>query len=214
MSNIVVFGGSGFAGGQIAAEAARRGHQVTSVSRTLPSDRIDGVAYRAGSIHDAGLVADLGGTADVVVVALPAREVDGKRLIEALPALTAAVAGRPARLGFVGGAGSSLVAEGGPRAMDTPEFPAAYLPEAQGHADILEALRSNDSSVNWFVLSPAGLFGAHAGVAATGAYRTGDDLMVVKQDGSSEIAGEDYALAFVDEIDRPAHQGARFTVGH
>lgn len=48
----------------------------------------------------------------------------------------------------------------------------------------------------------------------TGAYRTGGDLLVTKDDGSSEISGTDYALAFVDEIERHAHRGQRFTVGH
>jgi uncharacterized protein YbjT (DUF2867 family) len=34
MARITVLGGSGYAGGAIVAEAAKRGHEVTSVSRT------------------------------------------------------------------------------------------------------------------------------------------------------------------------------------
>ena len=32
--------------------------------------------------------------------------------------------------------------------------------------------------------------------------------------GNSEISGADYATAFVDEIEKPAHHRTRFTVGY
>jgi uncharacterized protein YbjT (DUF2867 family) len=39
MTNIVVFGGTGYTGGNIVREAAARGHDITAVSRSA------GVAY-------------------------------------------------------------------------------------------------------------------------------------------------------------------------
>lgn len=48
----------------------------------------------------------------------------------------------------------------------------------------------------------------------TGSYRTDDDLLVTKDDGSSEISGTDYARSFVDEIEQRAHVRKRFTTGH
>jgi len=42
-STIAVFGGTGYAGSNIAREAASRGHQVTATARTLATETIDGI---------------------------------------------------------------------------------------------------------------------------------------------------------------------------
>ncbi|HWU31953.1 MAG TPA: NAD-dependent epimerase, partial [Marmoricola sp.] len=115
---------------------------------------------------------------------------------------------------FVGGAGSSLASEGGPRLIDGSDFPDEYKPEAAAHGEILDRLREEPEGLDWFYVSPAAVFGAWAAGDATGAYRTGGDVLVTKEDGSSEISGADFALAFVDEIASPKHSRQRFTVGH
>lgn len=214
MSRIVIFGGTGYAGGHIAAQAQARGHQVTSYSRNLPSEPNAGVDYRTGSIIDADLVAKAAQDADHVVVALHASDAGGSPLVTQLPQLIEAAIAGEARLSFVGGAGSSLVAPGGPRLVDGPDFHDDWKPEALAHADVLEALRSSPEALDWFYVSPAGLFGAFAPGETTGSYRTGGDVLVTKADGSSEISGTDFALAFVDEIEKHAHSRQRFTVGH
>src|SRR5581483_6240845 len=101
MASIVIFGGTGYAGSAIAAEAVRRGHSVTAVSRSggAPSEDVTG---REGSIHNAELVDELAGDADVIVVAVRA---DGAGLRDAIGLLTGAAARHGARLGVVGGAG-------------------------------------------------------------------------------------------------------------
>ena len=53
MTRITVLGGTGYTGGNIVREAVARGHEVTSISRTLPEDQIDGVTYRTGDALDA-----------------------------------------------------------------------------------------------------------------------------------------------------------------
>ena len=181
MSHVVIVGGTGYAGSHIAAEAVGRGHQVTSYSRSEPTDPIDGVDYRIGSLSD--------------------------------PDILSAVA-HGARLGIVGGAASSLVHEGGPLLLDSPDFNEDWKPEARAGLATLEALRESRDDLRWFFVSPAALFGSYAPGETTGAYRTGGDVLVTKPDGSSEISGTDFALAFVDEIDRAAHPNQRFTVGH
>ena len=210
MTSIVILGGTGYAGSAIAAEAARRGHSVTAVSRSgsAPSE---GVAGREGSIHDAGLVDELARDADVVVVAVRA---DEAKLGDAIGSLTGAAAKHGARLGVVGGAGSLHVSEGGPRLVDTPEFPGQFKPEALAHAAVLDELRATPDEVDWFYVSPGASFGAYAPGEATGQYRTGGDVLIVGADGNSEISGPDYAKAFVDEIESPAHRRRRFTVAH
>jgi putative NADH-flavin reductase len=214
MTTVAIFGGGGFAGGAIRDELVRRGHSVISVTRSAStSEPRDRVENRQGSVHDPDLVEALAREADALVVAIPARRVDDVALADAVPSLTRSAAAHGARLGIVGGAGSSLVTEGGPRLVDGPEFPDEYKPEALAQVDALTALRDSTDDVDWFVQSPAGLFGSYADVAATGSYRTGGDVMVVNENGESQIAGEDYALAFADELEQPAHHRRRYTVG-
>ena len=212
---IIIFGGTGYAGGHIAAEAVRRGHTVTSYSRSGASaDPIVGVDYRIGSIADSALVDRAAVEADDLVVAVHGADVDGQPLTELLPDLIKAAIAHHARLSFVGGAASSLVSEGGPRLLDTPEFRQEWKTEAGAHAAVLDALRNAPAELDWFYASPAALFGSYAPGEATGRYRTGGDLLVTKDDGSSEISGADFALAYVDEIEQRNHVRRRFTTGH
>lgn len=211
MTSIAIIGGTGYAGSQIAAEAARRGLAVTAVSRSV-GEVPTGVTHVRGSLADLALVERLAADHDVVVLAVHAT--GEPSLLEVLPGVTKAVASGGARLGVVGGAGSLVVAEGGPRLVDTPEFPSEFKPEALAHAEVLDALRIDDTGVDWFYVSPAAQFGAWAPGEATGTYRTGGDVLLVDAEGGSEISGADFGLAFVDEIVTPAHRGERFTVAH
>ena len=214
MARIVIFGGTGYSGGNIAREAVGRGHQVVSYSRNAPSEPLEGVEYCTGSMADSAVVDAAAHGADHVVVALKAEDVDGEPMVERVPSLIEAASRHGARLSFVGGAASSMVAEGGPRLLDTPDFRAEWRPEATAHAAVLEALRQAPEDLDWFYVSPAALYGSFAPGETTGTYRTGGDLLVTKDDGSSEISGTDYAKAYVDEIERGDHPRQRFTVGH
>jgi hypothetical protein len=210
MASIVIIGGTGYAGGAIATEAARRGHSVTAVSRSGGTPA-EGVAGRAGNIQDAELIDELAADADVLVVAVRAK---GTGLPDVLHSLTAAAAKHGTRLGVVGGAGSLHVTEGGPRVVDQPEFPELHKGEALAHAGVLEDLRTAPVEVDWFYVSPAQVFGAYAPGEVTGQYRIGGDVLVRDAEGNSAVSGPDYAKAFVDEIESPAHRRRRFTVAH
>jgi hypothetical protein len=48
----------------------------------------------------------------------------------------------------------------------------------------------------------------------TGKFRLGTDQLPVDSAGKIWISFEDFAVAIVDEIERPAHIRARFTVGY
>ena len=213
MSRIVIFGGTGYSGGNIAREAVRRGHQVVSYSRNTPAQPDAGVEYRIGSLTDPAVVAEAAKEADDLVVAVHAVDAEREPLLQFVPALVEAAKAGNARLSFVGGAGSSLVAEGGPRLLDAADFHADWKPEAVAHAEVLEALRASEG-LDWFYVSPAGLYGSFAPGEDTGSYRTGGDVLVTKEDGSSEISGVDFARAYVDEIEQRNHVNRRFTVGH
>ncbi|GAA0470523.1 NAD-dependent epimerase [Paractinoplanes deccanensis] len=214
MAKVVVFGITGYAGGHIGAELAARGHQVTGVARKL-STLPDGIAGEAGSIHDADFVRRVTEGADHIVVALRfGPQADEPQLIEALPSLIETAVARGARLGFVGGAGSLQVAEGGPDLVDTPSFPEAYKGEALAARDALVALRASDSALDWFYVSPAAAFGGYNPGEKTGEFRVGGDVLLTDAKGDSYISGADFAIAFVDEIESGAHRRARFTVAY
>jgi uncharacterized protein len=221
MATIAIFGGTGFAGGAIADEALKRGHSVIVIGRHAdPADSHPGLQVQRGEVHDAARVESLADEADVIVVSIPHREVDGKKLIDALGSLTGAAARHGTRLGFVGGAGSLYVSEGGPRLVDTPEFPEPYKDEALSAAEVLTALRENTKNTedaqdaHWFCLSPAAEFGSYDPGEPTGVYRVGGDILLTDASGRSYISGADYALAFVDEIEQGRHDRERFTVAY
>src|SRR5690606_11796087 len=159
MARIVIFGGTGYSGSNIAREAVRRGHEVVSYARNAPAEPLEGVEYRTGSMADPSVVDAAAQGADHLVVALKAEDVDGQPMVERVPALVAAARRHGARLSFVGGAASSLVAEGGPRLLDTPDFREERRPEATAHAADLDAVRPAREDVEWVCVSPAGRYG-------------------------------------------------------
>ena len=215
MSTIVVFGGTGYAGSAITHEALSRGHQVVAVARdTSKLEPADGLTLAQGDAFDADFVAEVTKGADVVIVSLHAVQSDGTELKDRFQHFVDAAAAAGARLGIVGGAGSLLVAEGGPRLFDTPDFPDAFKAEAKSHAAILDALRDSDTEVDWFYVSPAAAFGSYNPGERRGTYRTSDEVLLTDAEGNSDISGADYAIAIVDEVEQPAHRRTRFGVAY
>lgn len=214
MSTIAIIGASGYVGGNIAKEALSRGHEVIAVSRSTPPETRDGLTWRRGDIADEGLLRELASQASTIVLAVHGAADGEDFLVKFVPALLDIAADSGARLGFVGGAGSLFVSEGGPRLFDTPEFPQAFLHEAQSQLRALDALRASDSPADWFYVSPAAGFGSYAPGERTGHYRTGGEVLLADENGTSFISGEDYAIAFLDEIENPSHSGSRFGVAY
>ncbi|GAA4486614.1 NAD(P)-dependent oxidoreductase [Microbacterium panaciterrae] len=213
MARIIVIGGTGYAGGHIAAEAASRGHEVVSVSRKEPENRIDGVEYVQGNVLDAASLAESFDGADAVVSAISPRGDMTDSGLDAVRALTDALTGTPTRLGVVGGAMGSLSAPGGPRLWDLG-VPEEYRHEAKFGIDALEILQDSADDLDWFYVHPPKEFGAWVPGERTGAYRDGGDVVVEDADGKSYISGADYAVAVVDEIENAQHRRERFTVGY
>jgi uncharacterized protein len=198
---IAIYGGTGMIGSRVAAEAGRRGHEVTAISRAGGGPAADGVTAVAGDANSADQVAAVAANHDVVVSAIGPSRVGGapEEFLDAVANLIANVG--PTRLIMVGGAGSLLLADG-TRLMDSPDFPAVYKPEALIGATSFEQIRT--SSVNWTYLSPAPEI---APGERTGRYLVGDD-----SPAGGSVSAEDYAVALVDEIERPVHERRRFTV--
>ncbi|GAA1248088.1 NAD(P)H-binding protein [Microbacterium phyllosphaerae] len=190
-----------------------RGHEVVSVSRSEPSNPVEGARNVQGSVLDLASLGDVFDGADAVVSALSPRGDMEDSVLDALRGLVEKLSGTKTRIGVVGGAGGSLVAPGGPRLFDL-DFPEEYKHEAQVGIDSLALLESTDESLDWFFVHPAEVFGPWAEGERTGHYRDGGDVLVRDAEGKSFISGADFAIAVVDEIERGAHRRQRFTVGY
>jgi hypothetical protein len=214
MSKIVIFGITGYAGRAIAGELLDRGHHVTGVARNpgqvAPREHLKVVP---GSVHDPSLLREVARGAEAIVLAIRVLQDDGAELAIMIPELLKAAANSGARLGVVGGAASLLVTEGGPRVIDAG-FPEEYRAEAEAHGRVLETLRTAGTTVDWFYVSPPFGFGAHNPGTKTGTFRLGTDVLVTDADGKADISGADFAIAVADEIEKPAHHQARFTLGY
>lgn len=213
MARIVVLGGTGYAGRHIVAEAVSRGHEVIAISRSTPSDAVDGASYVQGSALEPASLASAFDGADAVVSSLSPRGDMTDNVLEALKGVIRVLAGTSTRLGVVGGAGGSLVAPEGPRLFDL-DFPEEYKHEAQVGIDSLELLQGSDAGLDWFFVHPAEVFGPWAEGERTGHYRDGGDVLVRDDEGKSYISGADFAVAVIDEIEQGNHHRQRFTVGY
>lgn len=212
MTRIKVLGGTGYGGSAIVSEAARRGHQVTSYSRTAPAEPVEGVTYVLGSLLEEDRLQEVVQDADVVFETLSPRGELAGRLETLVDRLITLADDAGVRLGVLGGVSSTLVAEGGPRFFDVHEPPAEVLPEVLTGIALLDALRAAPEGLDWFYVSPAASFGAWLPQRVTGGYRTSDDVLLTDDDGESYIAAPDLALAVLDEIERPEHHRRRFHV--
>jgi len=209
---IVLFGAGGMVGSRIAKELLSRGHRVTAVQRRAGGLDLDGqhVMTVQGDATDPASVTALAKGHDAIACAISPRGVgDGDSLARAAAALLeGARRSGTKRLVVVGGAGSLLV---GPSQMllDTPQFPSEYRPEARAHLDALKVFRGQGQGVDWTFVSPAAYI--HPG-PRTGRYQKGQDSLLTGKDGKSEISAEDYAVAFVDELERGENKGRRMAV--
>ncbi|MDQ8028204.1 MAG: NAD(P)-dependent oxidoreductase [Brevundimonas sp.] len=200
---IVVLGASGRAGSEITKEAAARGHTVTAVARKpegIPA--AEGVTAVAGDASDADALAPLLKGADAVISALH-HDIPAATLLKALK-----TAGVP-RLLVTGGA-SSLEVAPGVKLIDTPDFPEEWKVFARNGIVFLDDLRG-ETDIDWTYFSPAAVIEE---TPRLGAFRTGTDQLIVDDKGESRIGFSDYAIAMIDELEKPKHSRARFTAAY
>jgi len=201
---VALIGASGQAGSRILAELVSRGHSVTAIARH--PDRIaegSGVTRVAGDVNDANGLAKLLKGHDAAISAVRFTGTEHAVLTQGVKESGVA------RYLVVGGAGS-LLSETGQLILESPGFPDGARPEATKGLAFLNALR-DEKELNWTFLSPAMRFIAGE---RTGKFRIGGDAMIRMDNGESWISFEDYAVALVDELERPAHSRRRFTVGY
>ena len=204
---IAVVCANGKAGKLITNEAVERGFDVTAVVRGENKTNAKNVIQKdlfdlsKEDLKDFDVVVDAFGawTPDV----LPQHSTSLKHLCDIL-------SGTDTRLVVVGGAGSLYVnKEHTMQVMDTPDFPEMFKPLAQAQGKALEELRQR-KDVKWTFISPAGDFQAEG--TKTGKYILAGEELTLNSKGESVISYADYAIAFVDEIEKGNHIQQRISV--
>lgn len=198
---IALYGASGMVGSEIAAEALRRGHDITAVTRS--GSAVDGATVRAAELADLDTFHEVAAAHDAVVLSVSPDRTGGPH--EPLLAAHRAIAASsvPARVFVVGGAGALEV--DGVQLKDLPGFPDAYLAEATTFAQVLESYRGA-AGLDWTMLAPAP-------VIAPG-QRTGDFKLGLDSPVGDSISTQDFAVAVLDELEEPKHRNRRFTVAN
>lgn len=203
MAKIALIGASGNAGSRILKELSDRGHQVTAIARNPEKiAALPNVVAKKGDVFDQAALSELLRGHDAVISSVHFTASDAATLIEAVRASGVS------RYLVVGGAGSLEIAPG-QRVVDLPDFPAAYKAEATKGAEFLDRLKQ-EKQLDWTFLSPPAEF---VPGERTGKFRIGKDTLLSNEQGS-RISFEDYAIALVDEIEKPQHSRQRFTVGY
>ncbi len=205
---IALIGATGFIGSGILSESLNRGHDVTAVVSSpekLPTQ--NHLTPVKGDAIDSEALTPLIDGHDVVISAFnPGKDESGK----GIPSIIEAVKRSSVkRLLVVGGAGTLEIAPG-KRLVDQPDFPSEWKAGALRTAEFLDQLRA-EKELNWVFLSPAAII---APGERTGKYRVGGDQLLIGSDGQSRISIEDYAVAMLDEVERPKHERTRFTVAY
>jgi uncharacterized protein len=213
MSTIAVIGGTGYTGSNVAREAAARGHEVVSWSRSVPAEPVAGVRYETGDAADAASVIP---GADAVVLTLSPRGdlAERGRQLALYQGYAAAAAEAGARLIVVGGFSSLRPAPGEPRFAEG-EIPEQFREEALEGDSIREWFATSaPAELDWVFVSPAGAYGAWAPGEKTGTYRVGGEIAMFDAEGKSEISGPDLADAIVNEIEGATHHREHISVAY
>lgn len=204
---LAVIGANGKEGKLIVKEAIARGFDVTAFVRSENKSDATKVVKKdvfditADDLNGFDAVADaIGGWTPETLEVVP----------NAVKHLVGVLKGNKTRLVIVGGAGSLYVnKEHTATVADGPDFPDSFKGVARVHQEALDYLRGV-KDVNWTYISPAGDFQADG--ARTGEYALAGEELTLNSKGESVISYADYAIAFVDEIEKGKHFNERISV--
>lgn len=211
---IALIGATGFVGSAILKEALDRAHEVTAIVRH--PEKLEPHAKlrpQQGDISNEDEVARLVAGHDAVISAFNPGwdnpdiynlQIKGTRSI-----INGVKKAGLKRLLFVGGAGS-LEVKRGVQLVEIPEFPQQWRQGALATREALNMLRK-ETGLEWTFLCPSADLSPGQ---RTGKFRIGTDQLLQDVNKQSRISTQDYAMAMLDEVERPAHIRQRFTVGY
>ena len=216
---ILVIGGNGAAGSRIAAEALRRGHEVTVAARSLAAASLQDRAPRVRlDASDVGAVATHAARVDLVIGATRPAVGREHEVVEIARALADGSARAGTRLLVVGGAAPLRIPGTQRTALEDPHrVPPTIRSIAAASTRQLEVLAASGPAPGWTYLAPAADF---APGPSRGRYRVstadaagGVPELVIAPDGTSRISMEDFALAACDEAEKPTVRRGVLAVG-
>lgn len=204
---VAVVCANGRAGRLIVKEALERGLDVTAIVRgenksdAKKAIKKDLFSLTKDDLKEFDVVVDAcGGWTEDTVMDIP----------KASEYLSNLLAGSDKRLVIIGGAGSLFVnKEHTLTVADGKDFPDIFKPVAAAHQLALNALRKRND-VKWTYISPAADFQADG--ERSGKYILSGEDFTLNSKGESIISYADYAIAFVDEIERGKHIQERISV--
>ena len=202
--NIVVVGATGGIGSRILDEALSRGHTVTATTRDptkLPARPAMTVA--AANTADVGGMAKVLQGHDAAIVSVKWNENDVGQVLDALRRSGVK------RCLFVIGAGS-LLRQDGRTHFDHMAEKGVQPPTSKPAALAFEEMKKAHD-LDWTAISPAASIQPGE---RTGKFRLGLDHLIEDANGESRISREDFAIAILDEIERPRHLRRRFTAAY
>ncbi len=217
MANVVLIGATGFVGSAVLNELLSRGHKVTAVVlNTAKLPKNDNLTAVEEDVANVDAIANIAKGKDAVISAYNPgwTNPDIKHLIEVnYPKIVEAVKkSGVGRLLIVGGAGTLFV-KPGLRFVDSGVLPAEIMDGVRPLGDFYLNGLTKEHNLDWVFFSPAGQFDEKG--ERTGKFRLGkDDLIIDPTTGSSHISVQDYAVAMVNELEKPAHHKERFTIGY
>ena len=211
---LAVIGASGKIGSRIAEEALSRGHTITGIARNPEAGiKNEKITWVKADVLDTEQLAKAIEGHDAVVSAfgIDWLKPETYSLFSnvALSVIAAAKKSGVKRLINVGGAGSLEVAPG-VQLVDTPEFPELWKAGANEQRKSLDIFRK-EKELDWTFFSPAIMIEPGP---RTGKFRLGKDNPVFDENGKSDISYDDYAVALIDELEKPQFIRQRFTIGY
>jgi len=204
VTNIALIGATGNIGSRVLDEALSRKHTVSAITRDPRKvSARDGMVIRAGSTTDAPALVKILKGHDIVVVSVKWNENDVGRVIDVIRASGVR------RCLFVVGAGS-LIRKDGRTHFEHMAEKGVQPPTSKPASLALEAIRKV-GNLDWTAISPAASIQPGE---RTGKFRLGLDQLIEDDQGQSAISREDFAIAILDEIERPKHIRKRFTAAY
>jgi putative NADH-flavin reductase len=203
---IALIGATGNIGSRILVEAVDRGYQVSAISRNPEKvqEQAESVIPVMADTHNVDSLTKAISNHDWVVIAVRWSDNDISQVIKAIKQSATR------RALFVVGAGS-LLWEDGRTYLDyrsTTDKPLG--PTSKPALEALEEIRKI-REFDWTAISPPAVI---APGQRTGKFRLGTDHLIQDAEGQSCISIEDFAIAIMNEVEKPEHLGGRFTVAY
>lgn len=195
---IAVIGAKGLVGTPVVIEAVKRGHDVDGYTRS--GNVTEGATANTIDLTKTADVVDVINNHDFTIITTGGRD-NQPAIVQAHKDLIAAA---PAgRFLVVGGAGALNAGEG--RLYDTPEFPVEYLSEAKAFGEVFDEYVGKAGDLKWTIIAPSPEI---APGEAT------EYVSALNEPAGSFVSNGTFAVAIVDEAEKAAHIGERFTVAN